>query len=133
MPAAARKNDVGSGHGCFPPSNVTSASPDVDIDGIPAARLGDRLAPHGCATCPPHGRAISGGSPTVFINGRPAARIGDAIDCGGSIVIGSGTVILDEQSPPSLSFGASVYAASPCVRQCMKAASRKAQAFVGGT
>lgn len=133
MPAAARKNDVGSGHGCFPPSSVTSASPDVEIDGIPAARMGDSLAAHGCAKCPPHGRSISSGSPTVFINGQPAARVGDSIDCGGSMIAGSGTVILDEQAPFGLPLGVTVYASSPCVRQCMKAASRKAQAFVGGT
>lgn len=134
MPGAARKNDTGSGHGCFPPSNVISASPDVEFDGIPAARAGDSLAAHGCSTCPPHGRSIASGSPTVFINGQPAARIGDPVDCGGSIIIGSGSVILDEQSPSAiLGMGGGVYATSPCVRQCMKAASRKAQAFVGGS
>ena len=96
MPGQARKGDIASGHGCFPPTPVTGASPDVFIDGIAAARVGDAVAAHGCDTCPPHGRTIAGGSPTVLINGRPAARIGDGIDCGGALSAGSGTVVLDE-------------------------------------
>ena len=96
VPAIARKGDEGSGHGCFPPTPITSASPDVEIDGIPAARAGDSLEAHGCSDCPPHDRAIAAGSPTVFINGKPAARVGDAIDCGGRVSAGSGTVSLDD-------------------------------------
>ena len=96
MPAIVRKGDTASGHGCFPPSDIISASPDVEIDGIPATRVSDAVAAHGCTDCPPHGRAIAAGSSTVFINGLPAARVGDAIDCGGSIIIGSGTVSLDD-------------------------------------
>lgn len=96
MPAIARKGDTASGHGCFPPSDIISASPDVEIDGIPAARVGDAVAAHGCGDCPPHERSIADGSPTVFINGLAAARVGDAIDCRGSISIGSGTVSLDD-------------------------------------
>ena len=94
MPKAARIGDIGSGHGCFPPTPVTAGSGNVKINGIPAARLGDPLAAHGCGKCPPHGRSISGGSGTVFINGKPAARIGDGIDCGGSVAAGSGDVII---------------------------------------
>lgn len=96
MPAAARKGDTASGHGCFPPSDITSASPDVEIDGIPAARVGDSVAAHGCATCTPHGRAIAAGSPSVFVNGLPLARIVDAIDCGGAVAAGSGSVVIDD-------------------------------------
>ena len=96
MPAGSRKGDTGSGHGCFPPSSITSASPDVEFDGIPVARVGDALAPHSCAKCPPHGRAIAAGSPTVFVNGKPVARVGDAVDCGGVISSGSSSVFIDE-------------------------------------
>ena len=60
-PKAARLGDIGSGHGCFPPTPIISASPDVSINHKPAARLGDPLAPHGCGVCPPHGRSISAG------------------------------------------------------------------------
>ena len=133
MPAAARKGDTDTGHDGFPPTPITSASPDVEIDGIPAARMGDALAPHDKPKSPPHGRAIAGGSSTVFINGQPAARVGDAVDCGGSIVVGSGTVVIDENTPISFGGAQTVYAATPCVRQCMKQAGRKGQAFVGGS
>jgi len=92
MPSAARLGDIGSGHGCFPPTPITAGSGNVIINGKPAARQGDPLAAHGCGKCPPHGRAISGGSSSVFINGRPAARVGDAVGCGGSIATGSGDV-----------------------------------------
>lgn len=100
MPGAARLNDIGKGHECFPDTPVIAGSPDVIINGQPAARVGDAVATHGCP-CPnvPHGmhsRAISAGAATVIINGKQAARIGDAIDCGGAISTGSGNVIIGD-------------------------------------
>ena len=89
MPKASRLTDIGSGHACFPPSNVIAGSGNVIINGLQAARLSDPLMPHGCGKCPPHPRSISAGSGSVFINGLPAARIGDAIGCGGSMSTGS--------------------------------------------
>ncbi len=64
---AARLGDVGSGHGCFPPTPIIKGSPDVFINHRPAARLGDAVLVHGCGNCPPHGRSISAGSDNVFI------------------------------------------------------------------
>lgn len=99
MPAATRKGDIGSGHGChFPPTPSVQGSPNVFIDGIAAVRVGDAYAAHACPSCPApaHGRALAVGSPTVEINGRPAGRIGDAIDCGGAAAAGSGTVFVDD-------------------------------------
>ncbi|WP_237613363.1 type VI secretion system PAAR protein [Pectobacterium parmentieri] len=100
MPGAARLNDIGSGHDCFPETPITEGSPDVIINGQPAARQGDVVLLHGCP-CPnaPHGvhpRKIAEGSSTVIINGKPAARIGDGINCGGVIVSGSGNVIIGD-------------------------------------
>ncbi|MEQ9861930.1 S-type pyocin domain-containing protein [Pectobacterium cacticida] len=100
MPGAARLNDIGSGHDCFPETPITEGSPDVIINGQPAARQGDTVLLHGCP-CPnaPHGvhsRKIAEGSPTVIINGKPAARIGDGINCGGVIISGSGNVIIGD-------------------------------------
>ncbi|KHT07778.1 S-type Pyocin domain-containing protein [Pectobacterium brasiliense] len=100
MPGAARLNDIGSGHGCFPETPITEGSPDVIINGQPAARKGDTVLLHGCP-CPnaPHGvhpRKIAEGSSTVIINGKPAARIGDSINCGGVITSGSGNVIIGD-------------------------------------
>lgn len=94
MAKAARLGDIGSGHGCFPPTPIVAGSGNVVTNGLPAARQGDPLAPHGCGNCPPHGRSISGGSGTVFINGKPAARAGDGIGCGGSVAAGSGDVLI---------------------------------------
>ncbi|WP_420065101.1 S-type pyocin domain-containing protein [Pectobacterium colocasium] len=100
MPGAARLNDSGSGHDCFPETPITEGSPDVIINGQPAARQGDTVQLHGCL-CPnaPHGvhsRKIAEGSSTVIINGKPAARIGDGIHCGGVIISGSGNVIIGD-------------------------------------
>ena len=91
MPGAARLNEIGSGHGNSPETPIISGSPDVLINGQPAARVGDALAPHSA-----HPRSITQGSSTVFINGKPAARIGDGIDCGGVIISGSGNVIIGD-------------------------------------
>lgn len=100
MPGAARLGDTGQGHACFPDTPVIEGSPDIRINGVPAARQGDAVALHGCP-CPntPHGlhsRSISVGSSTVRFNGKPAARIGDAIGCGGMIASGSGNVIIGD-------------------------------------
>lgn len=96
MGKAARNGDAGDGHGCFPPTTITGGSPDIIINGRPAARQGDPLAAHGCGDCSPHGRVIAEGSSTVIFNGKPAARTGDAIDCGGVIIGGSGDVIIGD-------------------------------------
>ncbi|PWC17625.1 S-type Pyocin domain-containing protein, partial [Brenneria roseae subsp. roseae] len=85
---------------CFPETPVIEGSPDVIINGQPAARQGDTVLLHGCP-CPnaPHGvhpRKIAAGSSTVLINGKPAARIGDGINCGGVIISGSGNVIIGD-------------------------------------
>lgn len=95
---AAKVGDIGTDHDGFHPTAITGGSPDVFIDGIPAARVGDPLAPHAKPNHPPHPRAIASGSSTVFINGRPAALTGGAVDCGG-VIIGSGTVIIGDQAP----------------------------------
>ncbi len=98
MPAATRETDQASGHQChFPPSEALSGSPDVEINGIPAMRVGDPYAPHACLAnhAPPHGRKLAQGSPTVEINGKPAGRVGDPIDCGGKVSMGSNNVFFD--------------------------------------
>ena len=93
MPPQARLGDIGSGHGSFPSTPICSGSPNVNVNGRPAARVSDCLVAHGSPSpSPPHGRSIAAGSSTVFINGLAAARIGDPIDCGGSVATGSGDV-----------------------------------------
>ncbi|EKO3419888.1 type VI secretion system PAAR protein [Vibrio fluvialis] len=80
---------IGSAHDGFPPTPVTAGSDSVKIDGIPAARQGDPLAPHDKPKNPAHPRSIAAGSATVMIDGKPAARAGDAVDCGGVLQGGS--------------------------------------------
>jgi len=111
MPQAGRLTDIGSGHGCFPPSPTIQGSGDVFINVLPALRKGDAVLPHGCGQCPPHGRNVSAGSATVNINNKPAARVGDAISCGGSVATGSANVIIGDAS-----YGAGAGEAAPAVR-----------------
>ena len=62
--------------------------PTVLIENMPAARVGDMCT----CTGPPD--TIVAGSGTVMIGGMPAARMGDSTSHGGTIVLGSFTVII---------------------------------------
>ncbi|WP_158075213.1 hypothetical protein [Salinivibrio kushneri] len=44
MPGAARLGDTAGGHGCFPPTAVTSASAGVMINGMPSSLIPNYLA-----------------------------------------------------------------------------------------
>ncbi|MFS4438713.1 PAAR domain-containing protein [Paracoccaceae bacterium GXU_MW_L88] len=96
MPSACRKTDIGAGHDKCPDSPAIAGSPDVEVNGLPALRVGDALEVHGCSRHKPHGRAVDAGSATVFVNGKPLARVGDAIDCGGEMAQGSPDVFADD-------------------------------------
>lgn len=93
---AAKVGNIGTDHDGFYPTPITAGSPDVFIDGIPAARVDDPLAPHDKPNHPPHPRKIASGSSTVLVNGKPLAMTGSAVDCGG-VIIGAGTVIVGDQ------------------------------------
>lgn len=95
---AATIGDLGTDHDGFPPTPIIEGSPDIIIDNKPAARVGDKLAPHAKPGSPPHDRAISTGSSTVFFNGKPAAITGSEIGCGG-VIIGGSSVIIGDQAP----------------------------------
>ena len=92
MPAVTRLGDSGTGHGCFPPRNSTSGSPNVLVNGKPAHRQGDGWAAHGCSVCAPHGGSLASGSSSVYANGKQLGRIGDPVNCGSSVATGSGNV-----------------------------------------
>lgn len=86
---AARQGDFTTcplpGHGKPP---IQSGSPDVQINSLPAARVGDP------ASC---GQTITGAySTTVFINGKNAATLGGTLSHGGVIVGGSGDVLIGD-------------------------------------
>ncbi|MCH8507139.1 MAG: type VI secretion system PAAR protein, partial [Ectothiorhodospiraceae bacterium] len=94
---AARLTDMGDKHDGFPATPIMEGSPDVLINGRPAARQGDALVPHTKPKKSSHPRNIAEGSASVFINGKPAARLGDAISCGGVIIGGSGDVFIGDR------------------------------------
>lgn len=93
MPSASR---VGDQHTCPAATGtvphvggpIVQGEPTVLVSGSPAARVGDTAVCNG----PPD--AVAGGSTSVLIGGKPAARLGDATVHGGSIVMGSGTVLI---------------------------------------
>jgi uncharacterized Zn-binding protein involved in type VI secretion len=97
MPGAARVGDM---HTCPMVNPGPAAVPHVGgpvnppgcvtvlIENMPAARMGDLLT----CTGPPD--SITKGSATVKIGGMPAARMGDTTAHGGSITVGSVTVII---------------------------------------
>lgn len=69
-------------------SVIPPGEPTVLIESMPAARLGDMLICSG----PPD--TIVKGSATVMIGGVPAARMGDSTAHGGTITLGSLTVLI---------------------------------------
>ena len=72
--------------------NIVSGSPNVHVNGLPAAR-----AHVDKAKCDKHGsspQTLAQGSSTVHINGMPAARVGDATVCDGKISAGSSNVFI---------------------------------------
>jgi uncharacterized Zn-binding protein involved in type VI secretion len=75
-------------HGCLAcPHNVIgpilTGSPNVTINGKPAARVGDTGVHAAC--CGSNTFKITEGDPNVLIDGRPAARLGDTTShCGGT-------------------------------------------------
>ncbi|MCW2256723.1 putative Zn-binding protein involved in type VI secretion [Providencia alcalifaciens] len=73
--------DSDTGHGKHGPTQVSTGSSTVKVDGKSVVCQGDELAPHRG-----HSRTILGGSSSVFIDGKPAARTGDAVSCGGVLI-----------------------------------------------
>ncbi|MEH6389444.1 PAAR domain-containing protein [Pseudomonas profundi] len=70
-------------HGSNP---ITQGSPDVLIEGVPAARMGD---PTACGSM-----LVGGVSGSVMINGKPAAVLGSTGNHGNAVVSGSTTVVI---------------------------------------
>jgi uncharacterized Zn-binding protein involved in type VI secretion len=79
-------------HGCpacpHPVSGyITTGSPNVFVNGRPAARTGDKGVHASC--CGSNTFTITGGDQRILINGRPAVMIGDATQhCGGVGTVG---------------------------------------------
>lgn len=104
MPKAARLTDksecLDDSHGniCCPHHVVGEAidgSPNVNINGLKALRVGDKGTHSGC--CGSNTWTCTEGSSTVFINGKPAVRLNDETKhCGGTgkIITGSNNVFI---------------------------------------
>jgi uncharacterized Zn-binding protein involved in type VI secretion len=92
VPAVARKGDAGVVH-CSG-YTIATGSPDVFINGRPAARKGDMSTTHLLpgAPCPAHAAPIQSCSGTVFVNGQGLARVGDTLAGCTSIAQGSPNV-----------------------------------------
>ena len=87
MPNAARVTDPE----CCPHSSsspIVTGAATVFVEGLPAARKGDKLS------CPGGPTQIESGSPTVKIEGAEAARIGDTTCHKGAIIKGAATVVI---------------------------------------
>lgn len=99
MSAAGRLGDLAQvpadAHGCplcpHPAMGPAIAgSPDVNVNGQPALRVGDSGIHAVC--CGPNQWTARRGSATVFINGQAAHRVGDMQQhCGGSGQLVSGS------------------------------------------
>ena len=68
---------------------IIEGSPDVLIEGMPAARVGDKAQ---CEVGGPD--TIVEGAAMVLINGKPAAILGSKTAHGGEVVEGAGTVLI---------------------------------------
>lgn len=71
---------------------IAMGSPNVLINGMPAARVGDM------AVCVGPPDRIAKGSTTVLINNKPAARLGDRTAHGGVIVTGMPNVLIGDDT-----------------------------------
>lgn len=96
MAAATRKDDCCTGHDTCSPVPLVGCSPNVNINGHGAGRVGDAYTSHSCVVHPSHADQITAGSSTVFINGVSAARVGDAVMLGGSVRDGSDNVFIGD-------------------------------------
>lgn len=91
---------------------IAVGSPNVLINGMPAARVGDM------AVCVGPPDRIAKGSTTVLINNKPAARMGDRTAHGGVIVTGMPNVLMGDDTSglrngSGVSMGGSTASISP--------------------
>lgn len=97
MQSAARIDDLHECADAGPNMGATlkieQGSPNILINGKPAARVGD---PVSCRMAMGSSPVISEGAPHVLFNGKPAARMGDKISNGGSIDQGSSNVFIGD-------------------------------------
>ena len=83
----AVKGGLSTGHGCFPPTNLTQGSSNVFAGNMQVGRVGGQYAPHTCGQTTHAGsaRAISDGSNSVYVNNIKCGRLGSNVNCGDSV------------------------------------------------
>lgn len=59
---------------------ILAGSPNVFVNGLPVARIGDGVQGHGLGEHA--GPTMMAGSPNVFVNGIALCREGDSASCG---------------------------------------------------
>jgi len=97
MPGVARRTDVCTGHGGFPPRSNASWSPDVFVNGLNVHRQGDSWASHNKDEIF-HGGSLVSGSSSVFTNGMQIGSCYDPITCGSLVKTCSGDTFAGEYS-----------------------------------
>ena len=91
-PGVARKYDICTGHGCFPPRPNAMWSPDVFANDRNVHRQTDAWQPH-CWGPVCHGGTLAKGSPIVLVNDLECARCGDPVTCGSFVMTCSPDVL----------------------------------------
>jgi uncharacterized Zn-binding protein involved in type VI secretion len=83
---AARVGDaVATGHLCDTTTTIASGATTVLINGRPAARALDPLAPHTSGIppiCLPHSAVVNAGRLDILVEGKPLATFGSSADAG---------------------------------------------------
>lgn len=79
---AVRKNDMTSGHSCYPPQRIIGGSPNVFVNKRNVIRQGDDVKKHACGLGEPHPAwtEIKERECTVFVNGKRPTKLGDKMD-----------------------------------------------------
>lgn len=100
MPAVARKGDLSTGHGCFPPTDMKETPVSKTYFNGKLAGVVDsscQFATHSCGnvTHPQDERYPSSGAEKTKIEGYYAARIGDSLNCGDAISQGSSNSFIE--------------------------------------
>lgn len=93
MKAVVRIGDRSTGHVCWPPTRLSTGSPNVYANGIPIGEIGERWIPHTCKAGT-HTEICVEGSESVYANGVCVSRIGDKLMFGEYIAEGSPNVFV---------------------------------------
>jgi len=94
MPAAARINDLCTGHDGFPTRQAIQGSPNIFVNNRSVHRQGDKWAVH-CNNRSCHDGALASGSATIFANGKQQGRVTDPVTCGSKVATGSPDIFLN--------------------------------------